>query len=68
MKDGDYSSRVELNLKNEFGELEYIFNEMAEQSEQEIWFEHSGHDPWRNEPDKFVDLMINSVLKKTKIK
>jgi signal transduction histidine kinase len=36
LKDGDYSSRVNLNLKNEFGELEYIFNEMAEQIQQEI--------------------------------
>jgi len=36
LKDGDYSSRVNLNLKNEFGELEHIFNEMAEQIQQEI--------------------------------
>ena len=36
LKDGDYSSRVKLNLKNEFGELEDIFNSMAEQIEQEI--------------------------------
>lgn len=36
LKEGDYSSRVNLNLKNEFGELEYIFNEMAQQIEQEI--------------------------------
>lgn len=36
LKEGDYSSRVELNLKNEFGELEDIFNEMAQQIEQEI--------------------------------
>jgi len=36
LKDGDYSSRVELNLKNEFGELESIFNQMAEKIEQEM--------------------------------
>ena len=36
LKEGDYSSRVNLNLKNEFGELEHIFNEMAEQIQQEI--------------------------------
>lgn len=36
LKEGDYSSRVNLNLKNEFGELEQIFNEMAQQIEQEI--------------------------------
>jgi signal transduction histidine kinase len=36
LKEGDYSSRVNLNLKNEFGELENIFNEMAKQIEKEI--------------------------------
>lgn len=36
LKEGDYSSRVNLNLKNEFGELGQIFNEMAQQIEQEI--------------------------------
>lgn len=36
LKDGHYSSRVELKLQNEFGELEAIFNEMAQQIEQEI--------------------------------
>jgi pimeloyl-ACP methyl ester carboxylesterase len=27
-----------------------------------IWFEHSGHTPWTNEPDRFVDAMVNRVL------
>jgi signal transduction histidine kinase len=36
LKEGDYTSRVNLNLKNEFGELENIFNEMAMQIEKEI--------------------------------
>jgi signal transduction histidine kinase len=36
LKEGDYSSRVNLNLKNEFGELENVFNEMATQIEKEI--------------------------------
>lgn len=36
LKEGDYTSRVNLNLKNEFGELENIFNEMAKQIEKEI--------------------------------
>ena len=36
LKEGDYSSRVNLNLKNEFGELENIFNQMATQIEKEI--------------------------------
>ena len=36
LKEGDYSSRVNLNLRNEFGELENIFNEMATQIEKEM--------------------------------
>jgi len=36
LKDGDYSSRVSLNLNNEFGELESIFNEMAAKIELEM--------------------------------
>ncbi len=33
---GDYSSRVNLNLRNEFGDLERSFNNMAEKIEEEI--------------------------------
>lgn len=36
LKDGDYGSRVDLNLDNEFGELENIFNAMADEIEKEI--------------------------------
>lgn len=36
IKEGDYAARVNLNLTNEFGELEEIFNGMAEQIEHEI--------------------------------
>jgi len=36
LKNGDYSTRVNLNSKDEFGELEIIFNEMAQQIEKEI--------------------------------
>jgi len=36
LKEGDYTSRVDLNLDNEFGELETIFNEMADEIEKEI--------------------------------
>ncbi|MGV8906190.1 MAG: HAMP domain-containing sensor histidine kinase [Acetobacterium sp.] len=36
LKGGDYASRVDLNLDNEFGELERIFNEMADEIEKEI--------------------------------
>jgi pimeloyl-ACP methyl ester carboxylesterase len=30
-----------------------------------IWFERSGHSPWVSESDKFVDMMVNQVLKTT---
>lgn len=36
LKDGDFSARVDLNLKNEFAELQDTFNSMAEQIEHEI--------------------------------
>jgi signal transduction histidine kinase len=36
LKEGDYTSRVDLNLDNEFGELETIFNQMADEIEKEI--------------------------------
>ena len=37
MRDGDYSARVEIDQKNELGDLQEIFNSMAEQIEQEIY-------------------------------
>lgn len=36
LKEGDYAARVDLNLKNEFAELQDTFNAMAEQVEREI--------------------------------
>lgn len=35
LREGDYSARVNLNLKNEFAELQDTFNEMAEKIETE---------------------------------
>lgn len=36
LREGDYSVRVDLQLKNEFAELQKTFNEMAERIEHEI--------------------------------
>ncbi|RSK25929.1 sensor histidine kinase [Bacillus sp. HMF5848] len=36
LRDGDYTARVELRTKNEFGELAGIFNAMAERIEEEM--------------------------------
>lgn len=30
-----------------------------------IWFEHSGHSPWVEEPEKTIDVMVNTVLPQT---
>ncbi len=32
-----------------------------------IWFERSGHSPWVSESDKFVDVMVNTVLAQTQV-
>lgn len=37
LREGDYSTRVSLNLKNEFKDLQDTFNEMAEKIETEIY-------------------------------
>ena len=47
---------------------EEYFNVLKAPDKKFMWFEHSGHSPWINERDKFVNLMINSVLKETMIK
>lgn len=36
LREGDYSARVDLNLKNEFAELQKTFNDMAARIESEI--------------------------------
>ena len=36
LREGDYSARVDLHLKNEFAELQATFNDMAERIESEI--------------------------------
>jgi signal transduction histidine kinase len=36
LREGDYSARVDLRLKNEFAELQDTFNDMADRIEQEI--------------------------------
>jgi|GEM_PF-249575 len=30
-----------------------------------VWFEHSGHNPWVTESDRFVDVVVNQVLAET---
>lgn len=44
---------------------EEYFNILTAPHKELIWFEHSGHSPWMNESAKFVDAMVNKVLKLT---
>ncbi|WP_242853028.1 alpha/beta fold hydrolase [Pseudobacteroides cellulosolvens] len=42
---------------------EDYYNKLMAPFKELVWFEHSGHDPWRNESDKFVQSLINISLK-----
>ena len=41
------------------------FNLLSAPHKELIWFERSGHSPWMNEPAKFVEVMVNQILKNT---
>jgi len=43
------------------------YNALISPHKEFIWFEHSGHEPWINERDKFVDIMVKLVLRETKL-
>lgn len=46
--------------------VEEYFKSLIAPHKELIWFEHSGHSPWINERDRFVDLMANLVLQETR--
>lgn len=46
-----YPQLYGINLRTDYPRLEVPSKEI-------IWFEHSGHSPWINESDKFVDELI----------
>ncbi|PKN82907.1 MAG: alpha/beta hydrolase [Chloroflexi bacterium HGW-Chloroflexi-4] len=55
--------RHDINAPTEFVE-QYI--EVLDAPHKEIvWFEHSGHNPWVSEADRFVDVMVETVLTQT---
>ena len=41
---------------------EEYFNLLTAPQKELIWFERSGHNPWINESDKFVDTIVNQIL------
>ncbi len=44
---------------------EEYYNLLNAPHKELIWFEHSGHNPWVTESDKFVDVVVNTVLAQT---
>jgi pimeloyl-ACP methyl ester carboxylesterase len=42
---------------------EEYFNLLTAPHKELIWFERSGHNPWINESDKFVDVMVDRLMK-----
>jgi pimeloyl-ACP methyl ester carboxylesterase len=45
--------------------VEEYFEKLQAPKKELIWFEHSGHSPWINERERFVDTLVNVVLKNT---
>ncbi len=45
--------------------VEEYYQVLNAPSKKMIWFEHSGHNPWIEEAELFVDTMVNVVLKET---
>ena len=51
-----YCGRHDINAPTELAEEYY---QIVEAPEKElVWFEHSGHGPWMNEAEKFVDETV----------
>lgn len=55
--------RYDINAPIELAEDYY--NKLNAPIKKLIWFEYSGHSPWINESQEFVDTMVNVVLKET---
>lgn len=45
---------------------EDYLQKLAAPHKELVWFEHSGHSPWVDEADKVVDVMVNTVLARTR--
>ncbi|MBP8293752.1 MAG: alpha/beta fold hydrolase, partial [Caldilineaceae bacterium] len=44
---------------------EQYYEVLAAPHKQIVWFEHSGHTPWVSESDRFVQVMVDTVLAQT---
>ena len=45
--------------------VEQYFDALDAPHKQIVWFEHSGHTPWVSESDRFVQVMVDTVLAQT---
>ena len=43
--------------------VEEYFQKLQAPTKELIWFEHSGHSPWINERERFVNTLVNVALK-----
>ena len=57
-----FEGRHDINAPTALAE-EY-YNLLKAPAKKLIWFEHSGHSPWVNENELFVEMMVNEVLHK----
>jgi len=53
--------RYDINAPTKLAQ-EY-YDKLKAPSKKLIWFEHSGHDAWRNETEKYCDTMVDLLLK-----
>jgi pimeloyl-ACP methyl ester carboxylesterase len=44
---------------------EQYFGVLEAPHKEIVWFEHSGHNPWVSESDRFADVMVDTVLAQT---
>ena len=53
---GRHDVNAPTNLTEEY------FNLLTAPQKELIWFERSGHSPWMNESERFVEVMVNKTL------
>jgi pimeloyl-ACP methyl ester carboxylesterase len=44
---------------------EEYFKVLKAPQKEIIWFEHSGHNPWVDESEKFMEVIVNQILPET---
>jgi pimeloyl-ACP methyl ester carboxylesterase len=45
--------------------VQEYYNLLDAPHKQIVWFEHSGHTPWVSESDRFVRVIVDTVLEQT---